>query len=302
MAAGIAPLLSLGALASTCLVVACSNGSNPGDQITPPVDLGMTAKMAAYYSDQNLTIYEAQTPVALPVRKPSAADPMALGPAPKGTPYAHAPFLTAADESVVVHYTLTNVDTQQHAVWLLIDPWNEFVRWNPGVTVVSDEETSPNWGYDLAFLLPGQSRVDGTLTSDDIQEIATKLASVQNMLASPQAVAADATDAGIDAAGDPNATSPTYMGFDPAGTANHIFNPQNRSNAGDPLYTPWIPPVIAGLTGFDLGLRCYEGANVAVEITMEIKDVNGDRFVASGSSDPQLGMPATTLTVPGAKM
>jgi hypothetical protein len=35
---------------------------------------------------------------------------------------------------------------------------------------------------------------------------------------------------------------------------------------------------------------------------MEIKDVNGNRFVAYGSSAPQIGVPPTTLTVPGSKM
>ena len=298
---GIVPLFAL--LAGACIGVgACSNSNNPSDQVTSPIDLGMTDKMTPYYQDENITIQEVQLPVQLPVRKPIAVDFKDLSPLPKGTPYPRSPFLTASQESIEVHYTISNIDSQQHAVWLLIDPWNEFVRWDPGVTVVSDEETEPNWGYDLTFLVPGQSRVEGTLTSDDMQEIATKLASVENLLASPQAIAAEAVDAGNDAADDPNATSQYMMGFDPAGTANNIMNPQNRSNGGDPLYTPWIPPVIAGLTGFDLGLRTYEPANIAVEITIEIKDVDGNRFVAYGSSAPQLGVPPKVLTIPGAKM
>jgi len=167
---------------------------------------------------------------------------------------------------------------------------------------VSDEETEPNWGYDLVFLVPGQSRIEGTLTTDDMQEIATKLAAVETLLASPQAMAAEVPDASADAADDPNATSQYMSGFDPGAYANNIMNPQNRSNGGDPLYTPWIPPVIAGLTGFDLGIRTYEQANVAVEITMEIKDVNGNRFVTYGSNAPEIGLPPTTLTVPGSMM
>jgi hypothetical protein len=298
---GIAPLF-LALAGASVGVGACSNSNQPNDQVTPPIDLGMTQSMTPYYQDENISIQEAQMPVELPVRKPSDADLKALGPTPKGTGYPRAPYLLASDESIEVHYTISNIDSQQHAVWLLIDPWNEFVRWNPGVTVVSDEETEPNWGYDLAFLVPGQSRIQGTLTSDDMQEIATKLASVEYMLSSPQAKAAEAVDAGNDAADDPNATSNAYMGFDPAATANNIFNPQNRSNGGDVLYTPWIPPVIAGLTGFDLGIRTYEAANIALEITMEIKDVNGDRFVAWGSTTPTIGKPPVTLTVPGAKM
>jgi hypothetical protein len=301
MAVGVVPLFAL--LAGTCIGVgACSNSNEPGDQITAPIDLGMTDKMTPYYQDENITIQEAQLPVQLPVRKPLPVDLKGLGAAPKGTPYPRAPYLVAGDESIEVHYTISNLDSQQHAVWLLIDPWNEFVRWDPGVTIVSDEETEPNWGYDITFLVGGQSRIEGTLTSDDMQEIAIKLASVENLLASPQAVAAEALDASDDVPDDPNATSQYMMGFDPAGTANNIMNPQNRSNGGDPLYTPWIPPVIAGLTGFDLGLRTYEPANIAVEITMEIKDVNGDRFVAWGSSTPELGVPPKILTIPGAKM
>jgi hypothetical protein len=252
----------------------------------------MTSKMPAYYSDQNLTLYEAQMPVPLPVRKPSDAERMGLGAAPSGTGYPRAPFLRVGDESIVVHYTITNIDSQQHAVWMLVDPWNEFVRWVPGVTIVSDEQTTPNWGYDLSFEVPGQSSITGTLTSDDMQEIATKLASVENLLASPQAKAAEMADA-----------SASSQSFDPSGIANNIFNPQNRSNDGvDPLYTQWIPPVVAGLTGFDLGLRTTEAANVAVEITMEIQDLNGNRFVTSGSSDPQIGLPPKTLSPPGATM
>ena len=287
---GSRPRLSLASLAVAVVAVACSNSSST-DQITQPVDLGMTSKMAAYYSDQNLTLYEAQMPVPLPVRKPTAEEYKALGPTPQGTPYPREPFIKAGDELVVIHYTLTNVDAQDHAVWLLVDPWNEFVRWNPGVTIVSDEQTTPNWGYDQAFLIPAQSRIEGTFTSDDVQEIATKLASVENLLASSQAKAAEAVDA---MAG--------TQSFDPSGVANNIFNPQNRSNGFDPLYKPWIPPVIAGMTGFDLGLRTMEAANVAVEITMELTDVNRNHFVTSGSSDAQLGLPPTTLSPPGAKM
>jgi len=173
---------------------------------------------------------------------------------------------------------------------MLVDPWNEFVRYQPGVQVVDDEETIPNFGYDLAFIVPGKSRLQGTLTSDDMHEIAIKLASVMNLLASPQAQAA------------PNNNN----GFDATAIANNIFNPQNRSNSSDPLYTPWIPPVIAGLTGFDLGLRyqCDQTCtppNMEIEITMDVQDLRGDRFVAQDTNDPEMGMPHKVLSPPAAR-
>jgi hypothetical protein len=266
-----------------------SQGCAPAgsDQQTSPIDLGMTSSlMTPYYSDQNLTLYQVQTHVRLPVRRPTGADLSGLGGAPKGTAYPRAPFLLASDESVLIHYTLSNLDPDTHTVWVLFDPWNEFVRYNPGVSVVSDEETIPNYGYDLQFVVPGKSRLEGDLTSDDTQEMAIKLASVMKLLASPLAMAS---------ANNPN-------GYNATTVANNIFNPQNRSNSNDPLYTPWIPPVIAGLTGFDLGLRAQGNPpNMAIEITMEVQDLNGNRFVAQDANDPVMDMPAKVLSPPAAR-
>jgi hypothetical protein len=285
---GRAPLLAI------AFAAACSNGS--GDQVTRPVAVGMTSKMAPYYADGQITLYQAQTPVTLPVRKPTSADRAALGPAPKGTPYPHAPFLRVQDESVEVHFVLSNIDNVSHSVWLLVDPWNEFVRWKPGVTVVSDEETIPNNGYDKEYILGPMSRVEGTITSDDMQEIATKLAAVETFLASPQ---------GMQTGGAMMDNS-----LDPTQVCNNIFDYQNRSNSTPPdlLYTPWIPPVVAGLTGFDLGIRMEAdqgdsggAGNIAVEITMDVQDLNGDRFVPQDTTDPEMGMPAKTLSPPSAR-
>jgi hypothetical protein len=278
-AAALAPLLA---------TAGCEGGSN--DQITGPVPLGMTSSMPPYYSDENTTIYESQKPVPLPVRKPSSAE--VSGAAPKGTPYTHAPYLLASDESIELHYVITNVDTDMHSVWLLIDPWNEFVRWRPGITVVDDDVTVPNNGYDLAFSIAPQSRIEGTVTSDDFVEIATKLASTENLLKSPLAVMMDSADGG-----DPSYTGPSINNL-----CNNIFDSLNRSNSGDLLYMPWIPPVIAGITGFDLGIRTYEKANVAVEISIDIVDNNGNRFVQQDdTTTPLIGIPRTTLSPPEAR-
>jgi hypothetical protein len=279
------PLLFLGLL--SLVAAACDNNSS--NQVTSPIALGMTSTMMAYYKSEQLTLYEAQRPVPLPVRQPSSAEINSLGPAPTGTPYSRAPWLTADDESIEVRYTLSNIDSQDHTLWLLVDPWNEFVRWVPGVTVVNDEVAAPNYGYDLAFYVPAMSRVEGTLTTDDMHEIAIKLASTMQLLNSAQAKAAAQADAG------------TMNDFNATGIANNIFNPQNRSNGGDPLYTPWIPQVIAGLTGFDLGIRTLEPANVAVEITIDVQDVRGNHFVASDSTQAQLGPPPANLSPPSAR-
>jgi hypothetical protein len=263
---------------------ACSNGA--GDQLTKPDALGMTDTTPPYYSDGQLTLYQVTKPVPLPVRAMTGADMQAVGPAPAGTPYPRGVFLRAEYESVEVHYTLSNIDDSQHDVWLLIDPWNEFVSWKPGVTIVNDELTVPNYGYDLEFVVAAKDRIDGTITFDDTHEIAIKLASVENLLSS--ATQGQATTGSM---------------FDATAVANNIFNPANRSNSlpSDPLYTPWIPPVIAGMTGFDLGLRTSEPANVAVEITVEVRDLRGDRFVLQDSTKAKMGPPPQVLSPPSAR-
>jgi len=273
--------VALVAATSSTLLGGCSNGS--ADQVTRPAAVGMTSQMAPFYTDGNLTLYEAQIPVPLPVRKPAGGE--GQGAPPAGTPYPHAPFLRVEDEAIEVHYTLSNVDDTSHDAWLLIDPWNEFVRWRPGVTVVNADQTIPNFGYDLGFVIPARSRIQGTLTVDDMHEMAIKLAAVEKWLASPQA------QPGTQAAG---------IAFDATSIANHIFDPQNRSSSGDPLYTPWIPPVVAGITGFDLGVQTRTPANIAVEITIEVQDLNGHRFVLQESGD-QLGLPADVLSPPSAR-
>jgi hypothetical protein len=273
------------AIAALPIAGGCANGA--ADQVSSPVALGMTDTTPAYYSDGQLTLYQVQIPVRLPVRRMTAADVQSVGAAPHGTPYPRGVFLRAEDEGVEVRYIISNVDGAPHNVWLLIDPWNEFVRWRPGVTVVNDEVTVPNFGYDIEFVVPAKGRVEGTLTMDDMHEIAIKLASVENLLASPQA----------------QTQAMGGLGFNATPIANNIFNPNNRSNSvpSDPLYTPWIPPVIAGITGFDLGLRTSTPANVAVEITIDVQDLRGNRFVLQDSSDPMMGVPSHVLSPPAAR-
>ena len=41
--------------------------------------------------------------------------------------------------------------------------------------------------------------------------------------------------------------------------------------------------------------------NVAVEITMNVQDLNGDRFVPQDTTDPQMGMPSKVLSPPAAR-
>ena len=256
-------------------LAACAN--TDANQVTSPIALGMTDSLGAYYSDGQLTIYEVQKPVALPIRRPTDDEVKALG---KTDPYPRSPFLLAGDLRVEVRFTLSNLDDASHNVELLLDPWNEFVRYRPGVQVVSDEETTPNFsGYDRLIVVPGKSRVVGTITADDTNELAVDLATAEAIMKNPPP---DGQDGSVPI----------------AALFNHVFNLQNRSSAPDPLIDPYIPKVIAGLTGFDLGVRTYEHATVAVEIVIDVTDLNGNRVIPAGDGAKPSGPPGTILQPP----
>lgn len=278
---GITPHRTLDSAVAVTLiaVAACSNGDA---QVTPPVVLGMNDQMAPYYQDQNTTLYESQKPVALPVRRPTDMDMNTLG--ARVDPYPRGVYLLASDERIEIRWTVSNLDDKEHTVELLVDPWNEFVRYRPGVQVVNDEQTQPNFsGFDKFLVLHGKERISGTFTPDDMHDLAVKLATVMNIVQKTPPP-------------DPNNPS---MGPSSVELCNRVMNMQNRTNTGDPLFTPYIPSVIAGITGFDLGLRTLEAANVAVEITVDVTDSNGNKFVQPGSSTPKIDDPPGTVLQPG---
>ncbi len=257
--------------------VGCANTDS--NQVNAPVDLGMTDTMAPYYSDEELTLYQAQLPVMIPIRAPTAAESKALG---KEVPYSHAPYYVSTDTRIEIRWTLSNLDKQDHAVELLFDAWNEFDRYKPGVQVISDDQTTPDFSTnDQTHVLPANSRLQGTLTSDDTTEMEVDLATAERIMAG---------------------VPPLGMDVSANALMNHAMNVQNRSTQPDPLIQPWIPTTgIPGLTGFDLGIRTTEPANIAIEVTVDVTDLNGNRVVAQGdTTDKTIGLPPNTLVPPKA--
>ncbi len=256
-------------------VGACANSD--ANQVTSPVVLGMTTQLAPVYDDGEMQLYQVQLPVELPVRRWEDVEVQGL---PRTDPYPRTPFLKASDVRLEIRYTLTNLDDQPRTILLMLDPWNEFVRYKPGL-VVAEEMSLPNRsGLERRMRLEPKARVVGVLTNDDMTELATDLATAQNVLRSPPQ--------------DPNANV--------AGIMNRVFDFQNRSNVSDPIVSPFIPEVIAGLSGFDLGLRMEEQGTVAVEIVIDITDLNGNRVIPAGRTGTRIGMPGRIISPPGARL
>jgi|HubBroStandDraft_2_1064218.scaffolds.fasta_scaffold27163_2 hypothetical protein len=262
-------------LAAVSGVVACESSTTATGEI-PPVVIAMSSTVAPYYSDPNLTIYWVESSVELPVRKGTGTEKNV-------TPYPSSPYLLTSDYQLQVNYTVSNLDNNENAVWITMNPWNQFVRYYPGVTIVSDDETEPNWpGMSTPTILPPQGKVQGTFTSDDMSDLATKLDIAMDIMVHKFS----ATD-----------TNPLD---NQATLLNHDFDTQFRVTDGDPLMAPYIPTVLAGMTGFDLGILSYNQVNVALEIEIQLIDNSNGKFIAPGEEGTPVGMPPQLLKVPGA--
>ncbi len=252
-------------------VGACESSTNATGVIAP-VDVGMTSTVAPYYTDDELTIYWEQKPVSLPIRKGTGKGEVV-------SPYPAAPYILSSDYQLEINYTVSNLDAQDHSVWVTVDPWNEFVQYDPGVSIVSDDETEPNLtGLATPLVVPAMSRRQGTFTPDDMSDLATKLAIAMAIMKAP--------------------VDPMAM-YSQATLLNHDFDIHYRTNQPDPLLTSYIPSVIAGLTGFNLGIESYDQMNVTIEITMQIVDNSDGKLIPPGESGTPMGPPATLLKVPG---
>lgn len=246
------------------------------EESLPPLQVGMTREVAPIYDDGELTIYEVKKGVAFPILAPSDTARRALNDAPM-EPYGRTPWVTTDDVEVQVSWTLSNLDEEEHVVQMLVDPWNEFGRYYPGLqlTDADNQEFMPNFsGIDKRYVVAGkgagaQSRVHGTYTFSDLEEMATDLATVMGIIKDPPAA-----PGGEEAEEDPRIAY-----------ANHAFHWQNRSH-DDALVRRWVPATVAGLTGLDIGFRTAEPATVAIEVAIELVDKNGKR-VKTEDTDPE---------------
>jgi hypothetical protein len=266
------------------LGVACSGREH--EESLPIVQVGMTDEVPPIYDDGELALFEVKKGVAFPILAPDAITRRQLE--DKATmPYGSYPWVTVEDIDVQVNWTISNLDEDEHIVQMLVDPWNEFGRYYPGLqlTDADNEEYMPNFsGIDRRYILPGKSageasRLHGTYTFTDLREMATDLATVMSLLEEPPPSEDDEEDPTV-----------TY--------ANHDFHVQNRSD-DDPLVAAWVPRVVAGLTGLDVGFRTYEKANLAIEVAIELVDLNGERVRREGEEEKALLPPTDAIITVG---
>jgi hypothetical protein len=265
-------------------------GEEERTRILEPEQVAMDENVAPIYQDDELTIYEVKKAVPFPIIAPDDEAMAALNDKPMD-PYGRQPWITLDDVRVQLSWTLTNLDDELHEVELLIDPWNEFGRYYPGLTLVDAEngEYMPNVsGINERYILEGanqgaRSRRQGVMTYEDLDELARDFGTVMNLILYPPT---SYPGGGMLEEGE--SALPTYV--------NHAFDFQNRT-PNDPLVKDWIPGVVAGLTGIDMGLRTGEQARIALEVVVEITDQGTDKVRREGKDDPLLPPTDVIITI-----
>ncbi|HEX6278002.1 MAG TPA: hypothetical protein VFZ53_33390 [Polyangiaceae bacterium] len=270
-------------LFAACALASSACGQDEHTRILDPVQVAMDENVPPIYEDDEMTLYEVKRGVGFPIIAPSADVMASLNETPMD-PYGRQPWITLDDVRVQLSWTLTNLDNQDRVVELIIDPWNEFGRYYPGMTLVDAEngEFFPNLsGIDVRYVLEGAnegkgSRRQGTFTYEDLDEMARDFGTVMALIAEPPVGA------------DGESMLPTYV--------NHAFDTQNRSE-NDVLVSGWIPSTVAGLTGIDMGIRTTEPARVALEVVVEITDQGTDKVRREGDRDALLPRTETIITI-----
>ncbi len=304
--AGVAsPQVTAFGVAALCCVFAVGCGSQNDDRNLPPGEVGMTKSVAPIFDDGETQLFEVKRGLQFPIVAPTASERGALG--KDVEPYGRTPWVTNQDVKVQLTWTLSNLDDTEQVVEVLVDPWNEFGRYYPGMQLAdaNEQKFEPNLsGIDHYFVLDKSSagessRRHGTFTFDDMNEMAVDFATVQNMIKNPPPLPGGVQE-------DPDMMTdplPIY--------ANHAFNIQNHSY-NDVLVQPYIPQVVAGLTGIDFGFRISKptcvpdpttpdkpcgGATVALEIAIEIVDQGKGRVQQEGGTKPLLEATTEVVTV-----
>lgn len=261
--------------------LACGDGET---RRLEPVSVALADTVPPIYDDGELTIYEAKTRLMLPIVAPNDAQLARLSAEPSD-PFERLPWVTQDDVGVQVTWTLSNLDASDRSVWVMIDPYNEFGRYEPAITVSDDEAVRDLSGIDMLFLLPGtdseragmaDSRIIGTFTFDDMDELALDFATVFKILEDAAPVDEEEDD-----------RRSTLV--------NYAFNVRNRSY-NSPLIDDYRPTTVPGLVGFDFGLRTSEPANVALEIVVEIRDRRGDRVAARDETARLIDPPEAVIS------
>lgn len=232
------------------------------------VQLAMPADTPPIAMSRESALFSVEEDVFFPVREPTDAEMSGLW-MTTPAPFERMPWVQRGDYEVEITLVITNVDTQRISTTATINGINEFNRYLPGFSI-NDNAIVPDFSqWERTYSLrPGERRVV-TIREEELDEVATDLASVVN-------------------------TSVTFGMPDPttglaptcSDMANELVYFMNQSSIDD-RSRMCVPTVVPGLVGFVLGLRA-EGSPgsmapaVAIEASVRLRDLR-TRLATTGT-------------------
>jgi hypothetical protein len=143
------------------------------------------------------------------------------------------------DLELQIDFVLSNLDDEERDVAVTVNGYNEFHEYVPGFAEI-DEEPTPDFAqWERSYRIEPLERVTGTVREEELDEVAVDLATVVNG----------------------------------APSSNQVVFFENQSSR-DERNRPFIPEVVPGLVGVRVGLRALEQANLLLELSVRVRDVN----------------------------
>ena len=252
------------------LATAFAAGCIPEQRFVTP-DTGGVWQLAidestpAFFESEDGNVYLVEQRIEIDFRYPTDEEAAEMGDV--GTnqvPWATLPFVRRDDIQLQVDYTISNVSDSTITAAVVLNGFNEFHEYSPGVQIIDEEVVAEFSGWERNIRLgPGERRT-GTIREEELDEVAVDLSSVVN--------------------GAPNPNQLVY------------FENQSANDARSQLY---IPDVVAGLTGVRIGLRSDAAVPVVLEVTLRVRD---DRRILVQGDDEPWPLPVPALFEPSSVM
>jgi hypothetical protein len=247
-----------------CLLVLAGGCAEERRYVGEGLDVvALTADTAPVVETDEGALYIVERRIDLPIRQPTDAvlNDLAQGAQGRDLPFSRMPWVERGDVETQIDYTISSLDNAEHDIGVIVNGYNEFHEYVPGVIEIEEEPVPQFSQWERVHTLgPGQ-RVSGTIREDELDEVAVDLATVVN--------------------GAPNSAEIVYF-------ENH--------SSDDPRSRAFIPSVIPGLCGVRIGLLALQQATVLLEVSIRVRDVN-DRLADDGQAVmvamPEEFMPVT---------
>lgn len=234
------------------------------------VSFALTDMTPPLIETDETALYIVEARIELPIRYPgeTVLDVRRQGvDAYEDLPFDRLPWVGRDDIAIEIDYTVANMDDMPHGiVAVTINGINEFDEYVPGFTVDEDEVIVDYAQWERIHDLQPLERESFTVREEQLDEVAVDLATVVN--------------------GAPNSNQVVYF--------------ENQSGH-DARSQPYIPPVIPGLIGMRLGIRTEAAANIVVEASVRVREVN-PRLRQAGQTllevTPELFRPVAPVEAP----